>query len=118
VAGNHDPHPPSGIGGQWHEEVAAGPLHFRHEPAARLRPGEVAGHLHPAAKLRRKGRVLRRRCFVSDAGRIVMPAFGAFTGGLDVLDAAFGALFPELDFSAWMLGARDVYRVSGRRLAG
>jgi uncharacterized protein len=116
IAGNHDPRPPSGIGGAWHAQIALGPMVFRHEPVAGCAAGEIAGHLHPVARVRIKGHVLRRRCFACDDARIVMPAFGAFTGGLNVLDAAYAGLFSGRDFSAFLLGARAVYRIAGRRL--
>lgn len=112
VAGNHDPVPPASIGGRQVEEVAIGPLVFRHEPARGRATGEVAGHLHPAAKVGR-GRSVRRRAFVSDGNRCVLPAFGAYTGGLNVLDAAFSGLFERSKLIAWMLGDGRVYPVRG-----
>jgi hypothetical protein len=74
--------------------------------------GEVAGHLHPCATVTRRGHSLRRRCFVSDGMRLVMPAFGAYTGGLNVRDAAFAALFGT-SYLAYALGGRRVYAVAG-----
>jgi DNA ligase-associated metallophosphoesterase len=87
VSGNHDPLPPAALGGTPADVVAFGDLVFRHEPAGRD-PGEVAGHLHPAAKVGVRGRSIRRRAFASDGLRCVLPAFGAYTGGLNVLDRA------------------------------
>lgn len=115
IAGNHDPEPPAGCGGEAHGEMRLGPLTLRHEPAAGLAPGEVAGHLHPAAKVSVRGRSLRRRCFATDGARLVLPAFGAYTGGLNVRDAAFAGLFQPSAFAAWMLGDEGVYAF---RLAG
>ena len=66
---------------------------LRHTPAAFTGAGEIAGHLHPAARLALNGSVLRRRCFVSDARRMILPAFGALAGGLNILDKAFNDLF-------------------------
>ena len=111
IAGNHDPEPPSWLGGQIAEEVAIGGLLFRHEPSAAPFAGEIAGHLHPCASVTRRGRTLRRRCFVSDGVRLVMPAFGAYAGGLDVRDVAVRTLFPEI-FRAYVLGNRRVYAVA------
>jgi metallophosphoesterase superfamily enzyme len=68
---------------------------------------------HPPAWLTRHGRSLRRRCFAGDASRMVMPAFGAYAGGLDVDDDAIAALFLA-DFAAYMLGGRRVYAVAAR----
>ena len=65
---------------------------FRHEPSADA-PGEIAGHLHPCARIVQRGRSVRRRCFASDGGRVIMPAFGAYTGSLNVLDRAYAGLF-------------------------
>ena len=84
LAGNHDPEPASNIGGTFHATLALGALTFRHLPAGS--PGEIAGHLHPVARVAHRGRALSRRCFAADASRLVMPAFGAFAGGLNVRD--------------------------------
>ncbi len=112
IAGNHDPAPPSWLGGTVTEEVAIGGLVFRHEPQPRASSGEIAGHLHPCATVTRHGRSLRRRCFVSDGSRVVMPAFGAYAGGLDVREPPLRSLFAER-FLAYLLGARRVYAVAG-----
>lgn len=117
VSGNHDPEPPPGLGGEAASEVSLGALTFRHEPSASGGAGEIAGHLHPVARLTRRGRSLRRRCFAASAMRVVMPALGAYAGGLNVLDDAFAALFPGRDFRAWMLGGRRVYRLAPPRLS-
>jgi DNA ligase-associated metallophosphoesterase len=108
IAGNHDPAPPSRLGGTVAPEVAIGGLVFRHEPQCRPQPGEIAGHLHPCATVVRRGRGLRRRCFVSDGTRMILPAFGAFTGGLDVREPPIASLFAG-DFLLYLLGARRVY---------
>jgi len=114
IAGNHDPAPPLWLGGTVTEEVAIGGLVFRHEPQAWSGAGEIAGHLHPCATVTRRGRSLRRRCFVSDGLRMVMPAFGAYAGGLDVREAPVKALFAD-GFFAYLLGTRRVYAVAERR---
>jgi DNA ligase-associated metallophosphoesterase len=112
ITGNHDPEPPGWLGGRVSEEVAIGGLVFRHEPSSARAEGEICGHLHPCKSLMRRGRNLRRRCFVSDGSRLVMPAFGAYTGGLDVRDSAVRMLFRET-FLAYLLGASRVYAVAG-----
>ncbi len=108
IAGNHDPKPPSWLSGSISEEVAIGGLVFRHEPSLRNGHGEIAGHLHPCKSVTRRGRSLRRRCFVSDGLRLVMPAFGAYTGGLDVRDRAVRGLFGA-DAFAYLMGRERVY---------
>ncbi|MEJ1969283.1 MAG: ligase-associated DNA damage response endonuclease PdeM [Rhizomicrobium sp.] len=113
IEGNHDPQPPQWLGGTITEEIAIGGLVFRHEPSPVPQPGEIAGHLHPCATVTLRGRSLRRRCFASDGLRLVMPAFGAYAGGLDVADGAISSLFAGA-FAAYMLGGRRVYAVAAR----
>jgi DNA ligase-associated metallophosphoesterase len=117
IAGNHDPEPPRDLGGWSTHELAIGPLTFRHEPRTAAKAGEIAGHLHPAARVVGRGRSIRRRCFAGDGRRLVMPAFGALAGGLNVLDAAFRPLFDGHAFHAWMLND-TVHAIAGRRLVG
>ena len=95
VLGNHDPTPPAGIGGAWVTEFADGPLVFRHEASAAAAAGEIVGHHHPKALIPARGTAVSRPCFVTDARRVMMPAFGAYTGGLDVRDPAIARLFPR-----------------------
>jgi len=116
IVGNHDPEPPADLGGEVAETLEIGPLLLRHEPRPAPATGEIAGHLHPAASVIVRGRHLRRRCFVSDGTRLIMPAFGVFTGGLDVLSGPFASLFDGRRFNAWMIGRDRVYPVAGRRL--
>ncbi|HEY5337131.1 MAG TPA: ligase-associated DNA damage response endonuclease PdeM [Rhizomicrobium sp.] len=111
ITGNHDPHPPTWLAGTITEEVAIGGLVFRHEPSEIHMRGEVAGHLHPCKTVTRGGQSLRRRCFASDGARLVMPSFGAYTGGLDVRDAALRSLFPK-NFLAYVLGRSRVFTVA------
>lgn len=113
IAGNHDPEPPAWLNGEVVQELRLGGLLLRHEPLAVPQAGEVAGHLHPCASVAKWGRSVRRRCFVSDGLRLILPSFGAYTGGLDVGDAAFAALFAG-SFHAYMLGTRRVYAMARR----
>jgi uncharacterized protein len=113
IEGNHDPKPPEDLGGRMEAELAIGALTFRHIPVAGPAPGEVAGHLHPCARVvGRGGRTVRARCFATDGERLVMPAYGALTGGLNVLDAAFAPLFPQR-LLAGVIGRDGVY-LTGR----
>ena len=116
IAGNHDPEPVTGLAGVSLPEVALGPLTFRHEPQAGAAAGEVSGHLHPVARLRVRGHGLRRRCLAADAARAVLPAFGAYAGGLNMRDPAFAPLFPGGRACAWVMGAARVYRIAAERL--
>jgi len=113
LAGNHDPAPADNIGGEFHAEFSAGALTFRHEPTGA--DGEIAGHLHPVARVARRGRAVSRRCFAADRMRMVMPAFGAFTGGLNVRNSAFADLFGTLAFTAHLLGEERLYAFAVRR---
>ena len=115
LAGNHDPDPADGIGGRFAATLAIGPLVFRHEPSVASFDGEIAGHLHPLARVARRGRAVSRRCFAGDGRRLIMPAFGAYAGGLNVRDRAIAALFPSLAFTAHMLGERRLYAVAAAK---
>jgi DNA ligase-associated metallophosphoesterase len=116
IAGNHDPQPPGWLGGSVAAEIVLGGLTLRHEPQGELHLGEVAGHLHPCATVGKWGRSVRRRCFVSDGLRLVLPAFGAYAGGLDVRETPIAALFAG-PYHAYMLGQRRVYAVAQRKSA-
>jgi len=113
LTGNHDPEPADGIGGTFTDSLTLGPLTFRHLPSDT--PGEVSGHLHPVARISHRGRAVSRRCFAADKTRMVMPAFGAFTGGLNVRDAAFADLFGTLAFTAHLLGDGRLYSFAAKR---
>jgi DNA ligase-associated metallophosphoesterase len=115
IAGNHDPDPAENIGGRFAEIFGLGPLTFRHQPSPQPYDGEIAGHLHPLARLARRGRTVSRRCFAGDGRRLVMPAFGAYAGGLNVRDRAIVSLFGALGFTAHMLGERRIYAVAAAK---
>ncbi|MEO9191343.1 MAG: ligase-associated DNA damage response endonuclease PdeM [Acetobacteraceae bacterium] len=95
VRGNHDPTPPEGLGGDSVATFEAGALLFRHQAEPHADPGEVSGHFHPKVAMPARATTVSRPCFVADARRLVMPAFGAYTGGLDVADPAIARLFPR-----------------------
>jgi len=116
IAGNHEGLVDApALGGSAAEEMALGKLVLRHEPRAAPATGEICGHLHPVGVIRQRGRRLRRRGFMSDGTRLVMPAFGAYTGGLNALDAAFGAVF-DTGFTAWLMGDTQVYPLPSSKL--
>ena len=117
IAGNHDPDPDpaDGIGGSFGGMLAVGALIFRHEPTGA--DGEIAGHLHPVARVSARGRTVSRRCFASDGARLVMPAFGAYAGGLNVRHRAFADVFGTLAFTAHVLGERRLYALAASPLS-
>jgi uncharacterized protein len=118
VTGNHDPEIPAILGGTVSAEVELGALTLRHEPRGDATAQEIAGHLHPAARFAAQGAIVRRPCFVSNGQRMILPAFGSFTGGLNVLDSAFTPVFGQDELSVWMLGSEGIYPVPARGLRG
>jgi uncharacterized protein len=94
IHGNHDPKPPQQLGGRGAVEIAIGPLVFRHDVQEdrHAEGGEVIGHYHPVASVSTRGRSFRRRCFAIGRHRLLMPAFGAYAGGLSVCEAAIRRL--------------------------
>lgn len=116
VTGNHDPYLPARPGGRVADSLTIAGVRLRHEPSAVPDGPEIAGHLHPAARLRYRGATVRRKCFVGTSRRLVLPALGAYAGGLNVLDAAFAPLFGAQPFLVWMLGRARVYRLCKRQL--
>ena len=116
VTGNHDRTISKRLGGSVTGDIEVEGILLRHEP----RPGrvthEIAGHMHPAARMSLHGYTLRRPCFVGNGMRLIIPAFGAFTGGLNILDAAFEPLFGNDGLRVWMLGQEGLYPVATRLL--
>jgi DNA ligase-associated metallophosphoesterase len=115
IAGNHDPEPVRGLGGTSVESLAVAALTFRHAPAIEAVAGEIAGHLHPVARVNGRGRTVSRRCYVTDGRRLVMPAFGAYAGGLNIRNPAFADVFGSLRFTAHLLGDARLYAIAARR---
>ena len=108
IVGNHDADLPHGMGGTINEEAEVDGLLFRHiaEPLE-MRP-ELSGHFHPKHRTSARGRSVTRPCFVESATKLVLPAFGAFTGGMDALDPAIVARTGPL---------RAIHVAAGNRLA-
>lgn len=117
IAGNHDSKAPGALGGAVRDCLHLGALVLRHEPSPESGAGEIAGHLHPCARVSGRGRSVRRRCFATDGARMVMPAFGAFAGGLNICDEAFEPLFPG-GAMALVLGKERVLPAPPERLLG
>lgn len=116
ITGNHDPVLPEGLGGEVADELSVGPLTLRHHPAAGP-CSELAGHLHPVAKVVLYGRGVRARAFLTDGDRCVLPAFGAYAGGLNACDAAFRPLFPR-GFTAHVIGRTRLFAIPRSVLCG
>jgi DNA ligase-associated metallophosphoesterase len=117
IAGNHDPDAPEDLPGRFVQELVVGGLTFRHEPSRDAGEGEIAGHLHPGARVVLRGRSLRRPCFASDGQRMIMPAFGAYTGTLNILDRAYHGLFGMERLMAYMLGRGRIFPIAGAMLS-
>jgi DNA ligase-associated metallophosphoesterase len=116
ITGNHDPAPPPDLGGMATETLPVGPLTLRHEAATGMLPsGEISGHFHPKAIVRTRGRRISGRCFVSDGRRLILPAFGAFTGGLNVLDPALSALLQPA-FRVLVIGQQRLFAYQHHQL--
>jgi DNA ligase-associated metallophosphoesterase len=112
ITGNHDPEPPAGLGGIAAPEFRSGNLVFRHE-AEQVAEGEISGHFHPKASISVRNRRVGGRCFVSDGRRLILPAFGAYAGGLDVRDPAIETLLGR-EYNVFILGRSRVHAFQRR----
>ena len=116
VLGNHDAALPHLLHGRQTIELKLGALTFRHEAMTVPEAGEVSGHFHPKVVVRLRGRRIRGKCFVHDSYRLVMPAFGTYTGGLDLTDPALSGLFAP-DPSVLLCHKDSVYPLSPNLIA-
>jgi uncharacterized protein len=118
LTGNHDPVGPDQLGGCCLQSCQLGEITLRHEPQ-KLGPGqfEIAGHLHPGATLIQRGIALRGKVFVHDARRLIMPAFGSYTGAFDLRHKAFHGLLNEGETQVTMIGKSALHRFPLARLA-
>jgi uncharacterized protein len=116
ITGNHDPAIADDLGGRSHVELQRFGLIFRHEAQTDERLPEISGHFHPKLRLRQRGRTVSRRCFALAPHKLILPAYGAFAGGLDVDSEAIGtALGPHI--TAIVSTARGFSRLPIRNLA-
>jgi DNA ligase-associated metallophosphoesterase len=118
INGNHDPDGTINLPGTCSDELYYAGLTFRHEPRDGLQQGEIAGHLHPAATVRRREKSVRRPCFATDGARLLMPAFGVMSGGLDLGHKAMTGLFDKASLIAHLLGRDRIYSVRYGNLRG
>ncbi|ODT76027.1 MAG: hypothetical protein ABS76_32345 [Pelagibacterium sp. SCN 64-44] len=116
LAGNHDPLAHA-IGGTCLPELELGGLTFVHEPR-KGQKGLVSGHLHPAARIAINGRSVRKPCFVHDNRLMILPAYGASTGAINILGPAFLGLFNWPSLEVTMIGRDRLYPVPVKRLVG
>ena len=100
LEGNHDPGPID-LGGEHLEQFIQGPLTFRHIADPDTAPGEISGHYHPKARLARTS----RPCFMADDRRLILPAYGCYTGGLDWMTPVLRDLFADRAV-AYLTGAQ------------
>ena len=84
ITGNHDSALVDRCGGRVVDEAVVDGVVLRHEADPAERRPELSGHFHPKLRVRVRGKLIQRRCFVATATKLVLPAFGALTGGLDV----------------------------------
>ena len=109
ITGNHDPTPTPTLGGKIASHISIANLMFRHITIGRVTKGEISGHFHPKARLKIKGKKLSARCFISDGtDRLILPAFGTYTGGLDISHPTIKALFSG-NYMIFLLGQRKVF---------
>jgi len=114
IAGNHDPEIPDNAGGTAVGDYAIGNLVFLHEPAGKSGGVEICGHFHPKARIKAGPRRITRPCFVGDSSLLILPSFGAYTGGLDIMNPAVAGLFPGA-FTAWLISNGAVYAFPSAR---
>jgi DNA ligase-associated metallophosphoesterase len=114
ITGNHDPLPTGLPGGGLPGTVAEiwreGPFTFRHEAEPTLAPREIeiSGHFHPKASIEARAKRVSRPCFVTDSQRLMLPAFGAYAGGLDVREPPIARLFPR-GLRVFLLGQDQLF---------
>lgn len=114
VIGNHDR---EGLPKEFKacEEYLCNGIVFRHEAHAPEIRAEISGHYHPKSQLVLRGKRVSRPCFLQDASRIIMPAFGSLTGGLDICDQAFEKVMGE-NVTAHLLGQRKIYTIPADKI--
>ena len=102
---------PKASAGEVVEEIGARIAHPAPRAGRAGAQAEIAGHLHPVGKVVMRGRATRRRCFLTDGSRCIMPALGAYAGGLNACDAAFKPLFPK-GFTAHLIGSERIFAIA------
>jgi uncharacterized protein len=116
ISGNHDPESKGNLPGDVCNELEMRNVTLRHEPKFTADEFEIAGHLHPCARIEQRGRSLRRRCFAINKHHMVFPAFGALTGSLNVMDKAYRNMMACAHGKAIMMGQTAAYAIKANRL--
>lgn len=106
ITGNHDPHLGDGAGGTRLEELVLGGLALRHQAIPGTREAEVSGHFHPRLMIEARGRRIARPCAVRGGNRLILPAFGALTGGMSAGDPAILSALQPADAIEALVPAR------------
>lgn len=109
ILGNHDPKIPASLYGEAIPHIRLGPIYLSHEPAAHDFP-QIFGHFHPKLQLKYRGVRLNGRCFCVSKSRLLMPAFGAYTGGLSVRDSAISAAMNDEDSTHFLIYNHKLWR--------
>lgn len=109
ITGNHDDAAAAALGGRVMAEAHIGPLVLRHEAVADDPTPELSGHFHPKVAVHIRGRRIVRRCFAVSATKIILPAYGAYTGGLDITDPAIRAVM-QGPVCAWVQEGEHLLR--------
>jgi uncharacterized protein len=104
------------FGGHGVDTLTVSGLTLRHQPATGRVTHEIAGWMHPAARVSRLGHTIHRPCFVGNGNRLILPSFGAPSGGRNILDEAFDPLFGADGMQVWVLGHEGLYPVAPRLL--
>ena len=95
ITGNHDPELPDFLPGVAKSDHQTSSLWFRHMAEDEITSGDVSGHYHPKVSIKTRARRISGKCFVHDGTRLIMPSFGAYTGGLSVFNPAIKQFFPK-----------------------
>ena len=106
ITGNHDDEAAAALGGRVMAEARLGPFVLRHEAVPGCTEPELSGHFHPKVTVPTRGRRISRRCFAATATKLVLPAYGSLTGGLDIGDPAFCAAIGNPRAAVFVEGER------------
>ena len=108
IAGNHDGLSGSAWGGDVADELCIDGIMLRHESLASETRPEISGHYHPKLRLHLRGRSLSRPCFVQGGNRLLLPAFGSYTGGMDAESREIAALFAAKKYQAMLVAGEEL----------